>query len=107
MTQMQKTRQRAMWWAFINGRNALNKRFATWRDVQELLRDYRQPSLAEGREMLADVKRPKKISVNACISMLQVSDHMCRPIRSHERENRTRWIRWERTSGIYRTTRIN
>ena len=60
MTQMQKIRQRATWWAFVKGRNALNKRFATWGDVQQLLRDYRQPSLAEGREMLAEVKRPKE-----------------------------------------------
>ena len=60
LTQRQKTRQRATWWAFINGRNALNKRFATWVDVQQLLRDYLQPSLAEGREMLAEVKWPKE-----------------------------------------------
>ena len=42
----------------MQGRNALGKRFTMWEDIQQLLRDYRQPSLAEGREMLADVKRP-------------------------------------------------
>ena len=60
MTTDQKTRQRATWWAFMQGRNDLGKRFTMWEDIEQLLRDYRQPSLAEGREMLADVKRSRE-----------------------------------------------
>ena len=81
MTQMQKTCQRAMWWAFINGRNTLNMRFATWGDVKELLRDYCQPSLAEKRDMLADVKRLKTSRLNISSLILPLVGALYSPAR--------------------------